>query len=205
MPNKVWEYPLQEYDRRKEIVTGTYGLIDGPLEFSRSDAKDYTKMLLENGKVYISRNALTEVDNVFNRNNNLACEVKRIWEDGSFYQQKTVYLQTRINRSKFTWEHVVPADVISRRLAKDTDGTFADRYFTGEHPAIERLGHICIVTKYENECLNNYKDSLPEGTTIDGIIDGTQSAWARYIEAGIEVVGVEETKPNRHIDGVLST
>lgn len=190
MPNKVWEYPLKNYSDRAKIVREILNL--NIEDFDVSDAIYFTKMLLENGKVYISEEAFKQISYLKDEKlSKTRIEVFNTiidsFEKQGVYMQTDNYIQSWINRRIFTWEHVVPVSIIGTKMKEDSN--LIEKYFKGTDPLIDKIGHVCIVTKQEDKLLNKaYKNKMPDGLEKKPIEDWTEEdVWARYTRKGIKI------------------
>ena len=166
MPNKLintyrTSYPLKLADK--------YRIICKVLEFRSAiswfDDKDLTyfvKVLLENGIVLISEEAYRQSHGG-----------KDLWKKKTPSQwsdyvsrmlkgvPQTDYLQEKIDRNKYSWEHIVPAKV----LIDEVKSLYASKKFTQKtlSSIIEKYGAVCIVSKSENDTLtkNKLRSKMP--------------------------------------------
>ncbi len=118
-----------------------------------------TKMLFENGIVFISQNAwiLNKKQNNLFKNNYPNATTALLGMSYKTPQIQADYLIEKINRTDYKWEHMVPFAVILQ-IVKDLckNGTFnINKYMEIKN----YLGYVCIVTNNENNLLNKKNKS----------------------------------------------
>ena len=184
MPNKSIKkfgikYPPTKADRHR-IICEVLELINTKTWFDDNDLTYFVKVLLENGIVRISEEAYR-----------LSKSGEDLWKGAkpskwSDYVSRmlkgmpqTDYLQEKIDRSKYSWEHIVPANV----LIDEVKSLFASKKLTQKalSSIIEKYGTVCIVSKSENNKLtkNKLRSKMPTGWKFG------DSAFSRYDSVGI--------------------
>ena len=158
-------------------------LIDSNNRFNLDDFKYYVKMLFENGKVYVSEEALRLIET--NPCNFTEEDINNL-KNGNI---SDVYLQNKSHNytfkcdngsiRKLIWEHVVPTKVL------------IDKFLESEHTLdvyknILERGVVCIVTDEEDKRLSKLglRSQMPYNENIDII-------WSRYMKAGIKVKSID--------------
>ena len=168
MPNKSIKkfgikYPPTKADRH-HIICEVLDLRNTKPWFDDKDLTYFVKVLLENGIVRISEEAYRQSDGGKDlwkkkKPSNWSDYISRMLKG----VPQTDYLQEKIDRSKYSWEHIVPAKV----LIDEVKSLFASKKFTQKalSSIIDKYGTICIVTKSEDDKLtkNKLRSKMPIG------------------------------------------
>lgn len=190
MPNKCdWWNPNKYTDalrfkyclnaRYQEVEWARYMMLNPNCRFNENDFKEYTKMLFENGMVYISDAAFQLINQknpkYFNYTSPYpeSITLNQLWKG----YPPINYLQDKVHQfGDLIWEHVVPINVI------------IDHYLKSQHTYLDYLeclkyGVICIITKDENNNLtsNKFNSKMP------GNWNWGDCVWARYKQPNILV------------------
>ena len=172
---------------RCEIIAKAISLYKSYEWFDIGDLRYFVKVLLENGIVCISEDAYSQNS-----------ERKDLWKpniaksfisnvaDSSIQnmisrKKQTEYLQERINRSVYSWEHIVPTDVLVDLLLEfDKKGDLTDAII---ERMINDYGYVCVITKAENTLLdsNKLRSNMPNSWVFG------KDAFDRYKSVGIKV------------------
>lgn len=179
MANKIWNSNIG-LEERKQIIDRILDFQKENDWFDDSDLAYYVKMLLESGKVYVSENALKVIKTNDPRYTRFSQQTIKKWEDGNpvcdYLQNKTHNTRKLWGESfELVWEHVVPTNVLIKMMKAPPQ----------DLSKIIEKGIVCIVLKYEDDCLTKLKikDKMPKDWNRSDL-------WARYKKAGIKVVGV---------------
>lgn len=183
MPNKsIKTYgttpPLTMMDRFR-VICEVLELRHTKTWFDENDLSYFIKVLLENGIVRISEEAFR-----------LSAGGKDLWKGETPAQwidyidrmlkgiPQTDYLQEKIDRSKYAWEHIVPTKV----LIEEVKSLYVSKKLTQKKLSsiIDNYGVVCIVTKSEDKKLGKkLRYKMPAGWKFG------DSALCRYDSAGI--------------------
>lgn len=184
MPNKsIKSYgtkqPLTMKDRFR-IICEVLDLRYTKTWFDDKDLTYFIKVLLENGIVRISEEAYRH-----------SAGGKDLWKEKTpakwiYYVDKLLkgipqsdYLQEKIDRSKYSWEHIVPTKV----LIDEVKNLYVSKKLTQKKLSsiIEKYGTVCVVTKSEDKKLvsNKLRFTMPAGWKFG------DPALCRYDSAGI--------------------
>ncbi len=184
MPNKLiktyWTNLLPTLANKHCIICQVLELRNTMTWFDDKDMTYFIKVLLENGIVRISEEAY-----------HLSNNGKDLWKEKtpskwSDYVDRMLkgmpqidYLQEKIDRCKYSWEHIVPAKV----LIDEVKSFYASKKFTQEALSfiIDKYGAVCIVSKSEDDKLtkNKLRSKMPTGWEFG------DSAFSRYDSVGI--------------------
>lgn len=180
MANKVWNNPYT-IEEKEQIINKIKAFKDANDEwFDNTDFSYLVKMLLENGKVRVSKEAYKVIQCYDVSNTRFSKEVRKKLEKG---EKQDEYLQEKTHGTKknwgieneLCWEHVVPTAVLVNLFES---GVKLNK--------IIELGDVCIVLKSEDSRLNKkYRDSMPKGWDKP-----VYDKWKRYEECEVEVLGV---------------
>lgn len=184
MPNKLiktyWTTLSPTLANKHSIVCKVLEMRNTMIWFDDKDLTYFVKVLLENGIVRISEEAylqsnggkdLWKKKTPFNWSDCISRMLKGV--------PQTDYLQEKLDRSKYSWEHIVPAKV----LIDEVKSLYASKKFTQKalSSIIDKYGTICIVTKSEDDKLtkNKLRSKMPTGWKFG------DSAFSRYDSVGI--------------------
>lgn len=169
--------------RFNEVRWAYNAMIDHSNRFNKDDFVYYTKMLFENGNVYISEEALKLIKNsgtdLF-KDEEIE-KLKRGDEQEDYLQPKTHAFKSYAGaQTSLIWEHVVPTHLLIEEFFKSNDPSLE------EYTKLLNYGMVCIVTKEEDNKLtsNGYRSKMPNNICLKN------NPWARYQECGINVVNL---------------
>ena len=184
MPNKLvntyWTTLLPILENKHRIICEVLDLRNTKTWFDDKDLTYFVKVLLENGIVRISEEAYS----LSKSGEDLWKGTKPSkWSDYVSRMLKgmpqTDYLQEKIDRSKYSWEHMVPTKVLTEEIKT----LYISKKFTQKAlcSIIDNYGTVCIVTKSEDRKISNNKlrFKMPTGWKFG------DSAFSRYDSAGI--------------------
>jgi hypothetical protein len=183
MPNKLIKTygttpPLTMTDRYR-IICEVLDLRYTKTWFDDKDLTYFIKVLLENGIVRISEEAYR-----------LSAGGKNLWKGESPAQwidfihrmlngmPQTDYLQEKIDRSKYAWEHIAPTKV----LIEEVKSLYVSKKLNLKKLSliIDDYGTVCVITKSEDKKLGKkLRYKMPAGWKFG------DSALCRYDSAGI--------------------
>lgn len=184
MPNKSikkfgTKYPPTTADRHR-IICEVLDLINTKTWFDDKDLTYFVKVLLENGIVRISEEAYRSSNSgkeLWKKKtpSKWSCYVSRMLKG----VEQTDYLQEKIARSKYPWEHIVPTKV----LLDEVKRLYASKKFTQKalRSIIDKYGTVCVISKSEDDKLtkNKLRSKMPPGWKFG------DSAFSRYVSVGI--------------------
>lgn len=164
--------------RYKEIEWARKTMLDPNNHFNENDFKEYTKMLYENGMVYLSERAyqhlLSKGCTIFAYKTPYIENVSlnMLWNG----YQPINYLQSKVHRlGGLIWEHVVPANVIINQYLHNSQHTYQD------YLNCLNYGMVCIITQDEDKQLaKRFKNHMPKGWNWG------DCAWDRYSQVNIQ-------------------
>ncbi len=184
MPNKLIKTygttpPLTMADRFR-LICEVLELRYTKTWFDDKDLTYFAKVLLENGIVRISEEAYR-----------LSNGCKDLWKmktpsKSSIYVRsmlkgipQTDYLQEKIDRSNYSWEHIVPTKVLIDKVKS----LYVSKKLTLKKLSsiIGNYGTVCVITKLEDKKLisNKLRFKMPAGWKFG------DPALCRYSSAGI--------------------
>lgn len=179
MANKVWKERNYSIDAKAKIMQTISEFQKVNNWFDDSDFAYFVKELLENGRVYVSKEAYKVIQCYDTAHTRFTSKVLEKLMKG---EPQEVYLQKKTHgthkewgaENELCWEHVVPTAILVNSFLKSTINL----------EKILELGIVCIVLKTEDSRLteNGLKDNMPDDWDHNDI-------WARYKKAKIEVVG----------------
>ena len=189
MPNKLISTYIQsksisDIHERCDIIRIVINLEKQYKWFDKIDVRYFLKVLLENGKVCISKEAYSQYKDkgvLWNPRLPRKFDTKDALNRMLKQQKQNHHLQTRLDRGNVSWEHVVPTNVLVDKLLElDESGTLSDKEI---EEMIEKYGYVCLVTKDENRKLdkNKLREKMPQGWNYGN------DAFDRYKAVGIEI------------------